>query len=146
MFYKYEIQRSMEGDILYLYLSMKYEFANEFSLEDEKDLERRTKNFIASNHIPFHGHKIYLVIDGKIVKTLNIKDMDTISSPSEEYSLDSYMVHVQLEDFSLCEISLREYLLGFKYIFLNSSYISSGIVLFIPSEYRGINACNPPNK
>ena len=110
MFYKYEIQHHVTEDILYLYLSMKYEFGNDFSLENEKDLKRRTKNFIASNMIPFHGNKVYLVVDGKIVKSLDLKDMKETISVHPQFSVDSYSVNIRLEDSSLCEIILREYL------------------------------------
>jgi len=111
MFYKYEIRHNNGEDILYLYLSMKYEFADEF-ITKEKDLERRTKNFIASNSIPFHGHKVYLVIDGKIVKVLNLVDIDHTITPSKEYSVNSFVVNIRLEDCSLCEIYLQDYLIS----------------------------------
>lgn len=112
MFYKYEIIHNGGEDLLYLYLTMKYEFANEFSWENQKDLTRRTKNFITSNEIPFHGTKVYLVIDDKIVKTLNIEDVERDNYPSEKYSLDKFMITIQLEDQSICEVTLREYLLS----------------------------------
>ncbi len=95
---------------MYLYLSMKYEFMNDFSLENENDLERRTKNFIVSNYIPFHGNKVYLVIDGKVVKSLDIGKVSKNIVPNHEYSVDGYLVHIRLEDSSICEILLREYL------------------------------------
>ena len=52
MFYKYEIRHDKMEDVLYLYLTMNYEFGEEFSLHNETDLKRRTKNFIASHSIP----------------------------------------------------------------------------------------------
>ena len=51
MFYNYEIRNNNSEEILYLYLNMKYEFSNEFSLEDDIDLARRSKNFIQNNNI-----------------------------------------------------------------------------------------------
>ena len=112
MFYKYEIQNNGNEDILYLYLSMKYEFSQELSFDDNKDLGRRTKNFITTNHIPFHGDKVYLIVDGIIVKTLRISDFDTTPFPNNEYSCHSFVVNIQLEDHSLSEITLKDYLIS----------------------------------
>ena len=71
MFYHYEIRNNGKEDILYLYLSLKYEFSREFINNDE-DLGRRTNNFIQSNNIPYKGNKVYLVIDGVVVKCVSI--------------------------------------------------------------------------
>lgn len=112
MFYKYEVRSEQGEDVLYLYLTMRYEFGEDFSLNNEPDLKRRTKNFIVSNSIPFKGNKVYLVIDGKIVKSLNLSNTKKTFLPSEKYSFDHFVIHIELEDHSICEISLREYLLG----------------------------------
>ena len=109
MFYRYEIVHDKEP-CLYLYLNMKYEFSSEFSFDNVEDLGRRTKNFIIMNQIPFHGNKVYLVVDGVIVKVLDIKDIQPTILLDNHYSMDSFMVHIQLEDESICEITLREYL------------------------------------
>ena len=116
MFYKYEINYKDGKEILYLYLSMKYEFSREFFMENEKDLERRTKNFIFSNSIPFHGEKVYLVVDGIIVKSLNISNINSSVFTNEKYSLDNFSLSIRLEDNSMCEVILRDYLIS---IFLN---------------------------
>lgn len=77
MFYEYEIQKKKKEEILYLYLSLKYEFANELATENQTTLEKRMKKFIISKEIPFHGNKIYLIIDGIIVRVLNFPMTDT---------------------------------------------------------------------
>lgn len=120
MFYNYEIHNNGKEDILYLYLTMKYEFSNEFNLEDENDLKRRTKNFIQSNHIPFRGNHIYLIVDGIVVKSIDISKTIYNFLPSS-YSSDSFMISIKLDDQSICEISLREYLISilFSYFDLN---------------------------
>ena len=79
MFYNYEIHNNGKEDILYLFLTMKYEFSSEFNLQDENDLKRRTKNFIQSNHIPFHGNHIYLIVDG-IVAWMAAQVMTNVAS------------------------------------------------------------------
>ena len=54
MFYKYEIKNNGIEDILYLYLSLNYEFSRELVLNSkDDDLARRTKNFIKNNHINY---------------------------------------------------------------------------------------------
>ena len=67
MNYNYEII----NNILYLYLDYKYEFGLELS--NYKDLDRRCNNFIKNNNIKYFGNKVYLIINGIIVKSINIK-------------------------------------------------------------------------
>ena len=75
MFYKYEIRNNGKEDILYLYLTMSYEFSKELGHNaDDREMTRRTRNFINSHNIRFNGEKVYLVIDGIVVRTLNIKN------------------------------------------------------------------------
>ena len=116
MFYKYEIKNNGIEDILYLYLNMTYEFSRELVL-DSSDLEltRRTKNFIKSNKINYNGRKVYLVIDGIVVKTLDIKDYDNtieILKESLYFSNEHFLVTIRMADDSLIELPLKEYLLG----------------------------------
>ena len=112
MFYQYEIISNNGEDILYLYITMKYEFSNELDLNRDKDLARRAKNFIDMNKIPFQGNKVYLVVDGIVVKTLNISNIVGQSIGTSSYSADEYMVSIKLDDNSLCEMSLREFLVS----------------------------------
>ena len=71
MFYRYEIKNNGIENILYLYLTMNYEFSKELTNQsDDSELKRRTNNFIKNNGIQFDGKKVYLVIDGIIVKHL----------------------------------------------------------------------------
>lgn len=106
MYYNYEIRSNGYEEILYLYLTMKYEFSKE--LTNSEDLGRRTKNFIQNNNIPFRGSKVYLVIDGIVVKVLDLAK-DNINT-SKVYFCDTYHLNIVLEDKSICEIKLREYL------------------------------------
>lgn len=107
MFYNYEIKNGS----LFLYLTMKYEYSNEFSINNDIDLARRTKNFIKNNHIPYRGNHIYLVVDGVVVKSLNIKDVNYNNiSLSSSYDCDSFMINIRLQNGAFCELTLREYL------------------------------------
>lgn len=107
MYYNYEVRNNGFEDILYLYLTMKYEFSKE--LTNSKDIGRRTKNFIQNNNIPFKGNKVYLIVDGIIVKVLDL----SLENNTTNYKLSNeYTINILLEDNSLCEISLREYLLS----------------------------------
>ena len=115
MFYRYEIKNNGVEDILYLYLTMNYEFSKELgSTSLDSELKRRTTNFIKNNGIPFQGDKIYLVIDDVIVKAFQIPKEEQVKKQKEEESYDDYdyMVTLQLEDSSMVEISLHEFLLG----------------------------------
>lgn len=116
MFYKYEIKNNGEENILYLYLSMAYEFSRELVLNsDDDELTRRTRNFIKSNNLEYKGRKVYLVIDGIVVKTLDIKSNSSpieILKESLYYSNEHFLVTIRLSDDSLIEMPLKEYLLG----------------------------------
>ncbi|MBR2828448.1 MAG: hypothetical protein IKE70_04380 [Bacilli bacterium] len=121
MFYNYEILNVGGEDVLYLYLSMKYEFSKELMNHDLADLGRRCSNFIQMNHIPFRGNKVYLVVDGVVVKSIRIDDSFITKYTSNHYSPDSFMVTLDLKNQSKCEISLREYLLSVLFSFYDYS-------------------------
>lgn len=116
MFYKYEIKNNGIEDILYLYLTMTYEFSRELALDSsDKELARRTRNFINNNNINYNGKKVYLVIDGIVVKSLDIMNYDKpieILKDSLYYSNDHFLVTIRMFDNSLIELPLKEYLLG----------------------------------
>lgn len=115
MFYRYEVKNNGIEDILYLYLTMNYEFSKELSKNaDDGELKRRTTNFIKNNGIEFDGNKVYLVIDGIVVKAFQISKGENILQEVNKNFFDdlNYMVTVQLEDQSIIEISLQEFLLG----------------------------------
>ena len=128
MYYKYEIINNGKEDILYLYLNMKYEFSKELIGNDFNDLSRRTKNFINSNNINFKGKKVYLIVDNIVVKTVDISNA-TIDyyNDNSMYNPDGFMLNIELADSSICEMSLRDYLLNqllsfYSYKFHNEVY------------------------
>lgn len=110
MFYKYEIRNNNGVDELYLYLTMKFEFSSEFGYLEDNKLRILSSDFIKANNINFNGDTIYLVVDDMVVKKISINDNKYICSPL--YTPDNYMVNIKLDDGSLSEISLREYLLS----------------------------------
>lgn len=114
MFYRYEIKNNGMENILYLYLTMSYEFSKELrSNADDTELKRRTTNFIKNNGITFDGNKVYLVIDGIVVKSFQLKDEPIQQQIDNNIFNDlNYMVTVELTDQSIVEMSLQEFLLG----------------------------------
>lgn len=116
MFYKYEIRNNGFEDILYLYLTMNYEFSKEIGANSsDKEITRRTKNFVKNNGIEYNGNKVYLVIDGIVVKSLDIsKNSPEIEVLKEElyFANDYYMITIRLENEARIEITLKEYLIG----------------------------------
>ena len=115
MFYRYEIKKNNNGEALYLFLNMKYEFSKELAYaSSNEELTRRCKNLITNSGIDYQGDKVFLVIDGIIVKTLDLKDDIEILDEKKEsdYSNDSFLVSIVYEDKTIIEISLKEYLLG----------------------------------
>ena len=73
MFYRYEIKNNGNGDALYLYLTMTYEFSKDLdSSSDNSNIIHKTKEFINNNSIDFKGDKVYLVVDGIIIKSFDI--------------------------------------------------------------------------
>ena len=115
MFYRYEIKNNGGEDILYLYLTMTYEFSKELeNPSDKSSIVEKTKNFINNNSIDFTGNKIYLVVDGIIIKTLDINKeyvVKTISKDSR-YSNDNYIVNVRYSKDKYEQMTLKNYLLG----------------------------------
>ncbi len=108
MFYKYEIRNNNGEECLYLYLSLNYEFSKEFI--DNNNLKDISEKFIKINNINFKGKKIYYVVNGVVVKKLD--NSKNIYTTSDEYSPDNYCINLKLDDGSMCEISLREYLVS----------------------------------
>ena len=111
MFYKYEIKNNGKENILYLYLNMAYEFSKELALDiNHNEVARRTNNFIKSNNIDFNGDKVYLVIDGIVVKTLDISDIKDNPKDIKSdfiYSNDKFLVTLKLDGTSFIEITLK---------------------------------------
>lgn len=113
MFYRYEIRNNGNENILYLYLTMNYEFSKELDSNEEQKLENSTKNFIKNNSIDFDGNKIYLVVDGIIIKTLEIDKKDEkINIKNNKYSNNLFSINLKNENNIITKTDLKTYLLG----------------------------------
>lgn len=118
MFYKYEIKNNE----LYLYLTMNYEFSNEFGYNSDSNLNKITLDFINTNNIEFNGNVINYVVDNIIVKKVNLLKNKPTTVNNPLYNCDNYTVNVKLDDNSMCEISLHDYLLSMLFEKYNVKY------------------------
>lgn len=122
MFYRYEIKNNGQEDILYLYLDIKSEYSKELAINNTQDeITRRAKNFIINNEIKFNGNKVFLIIDGMVVKTLDLNKSKVTPKSSRTFSNDDYTVNIKLEDGSFIEVVLKKYLQGILASIYNSS-------------------------
>ena len=115
MFYRYEIKNNGNGDALYLYLTMTYEFSKDLdSSSDNSNIIHKTKEFINNNSIDFKGDKVYLVVDGIIIKSFDISKEYVIKNIPDgiKYSNKNYIVNVRYSSNKTENMSLEEYLLG----------------------------------
>ncbi len=114
MFYRYEIKSYGGKKVLYLYMSMSQEEASEFREKNEVTIEERVKNFIKQNNIDYQDGPIYLVMNGIVVKSMEIKQKDVnIEVIDEEsyYNNNKFIVKVKNET-EVTSMLLRDYLLG----------------------------------
>ncbi len=113
MIYKYEIVNNNKEDILYLYISMTNEFSKEFGNKDNsKNIIEKATNYINDNNINFNGNKIYLINNGIIIKTLDLKTNETKEEIKNiNYLDDNYMLNL-IDNNKSITISLKKYLLG----------------------------------
>ncbi len=122
MVYRYEIKNNGQEEILYLYLNMRDEFSKELmNTNNISDISRRTKNFIANNKIKFNGNKVYLIVDGIVVKTVDISNVNVDLKKSPSYSNKKFLVNIKLNEKAMIEVSLEKYLLGILALVYNSN-------------------------
>lgn len=119
MYNAYEIKKEKGESVLYLYGTYSYEFANEFTSSDE--IGKRTNQFIQDHKIPFRGNKVYLVVDGIVIKSIDISKYLPEYSSDISYSPDQFMVFIRYEDNVTIEVSLREYLYSILFSYYDSS-------------------------
>lgn len=113
MFYRYEIKNNGKEDILYLYLDMKSEFSRELTVShDNKDLSRRTNNFIINNNINFNGNKVFLIIDNIVVKTVDISTASRTAKNNPDFTNKNFLINLKIDEDSYIEVSLEKYLLS----------------------------------
>jgi stage II sporulation protein D len=137
--YKYEIVNNGKDEILYLYLDMRYEFSKELIRDDYKSLSKRTLNFINTNKINFKGNKVYLIVNGIVVKSVDITEAIN-KKYSNDYSPDKFKVKVEQYDGSFSIYTLRDYLLiqlfSYNSFNLHTEVYKSICVLFNTYAYN----------
>lgn len=115
MFYRYEIKNNGKEDVLYLYLTMTYEFSKDLDSDDEKStILEKTKEFINNNSIDYNGSKVCLVVDGIIIKTFDINKEYVVKdvSKSNKYLNDNFIINIRYSKDKYESMTLKNYLLG----------------------------------
>ena len=116
MFYRYEIKRDNNKEILYLYFDMNYEMANELGEDidyDKEKIEKEVLDYINDKNIDFKGDKVFLVSKGLVVKTLELKNKDIkieVLDDKSDYANIKYKV--KLRGNNKEDLYLKEFLIG----------------------------------
>ena len=85
------------------------------------------------------------------MKTVDVSDTNNSQSISNDYSPDSFIVNIELNDHSIKKVSLREYLLNQLHAFYNKTLhtevLKSICILFNTYAYKMMkeNRCIPFN-
>lgn len=80
MLEKYKVVKEKNEDVLYLYLSMNYEFAKDL---DDYNLDNLDKNWLINQRIQFNGNKVIIFVDGIPTKVVLLNDNDKIMSDKD---------------------------------------------------------------
>lgn len=80
MLEKYKVVKEKNEDVLYLYLSMNYEFAKDL---DDYNLDNLDKNWLINQRIQFNGNKVVIFVDGIPTKVVLLNDNDKILSDKD---------------------------------------------------------------
>lgn len=76
MIYMYNIREYNGKEALYLYLTVNEELSNELGDNNTEDIENRCRKYIKDKNIEFDGDDVFLVVNGIVVKNVNIKNKD----------------------------------------------------------------------
>lgn len=122
MIYRYDIRKYNGHDVLYLYLTMNEEFSNELGDQNSDTLENKCKKYIKNKNIPYQGEDVFLVVNGIVVKSLNIKNKDiNIEILDDQCDYVNAKYKVKVRDGKLEKtIALKDFLIGV--LFSNCSY------------------------
>ena len=98
MLEKYKVVKEKNEDVLYLYLSMNYEFAKDL---DDYNLDKLDHNWLVNQRIQFNGNKVVIFVDGIPTKVILLndkvrKDKDIILTldTDDKVSLDNFLLSV----------------------------------------------------
>lgn len=100
MLESYKISKSNNEEVLYLYLNVNYEFANELTNEE---LEKKANNYLSTHNIKFKGNKIVFIVNGISTKMITINKNKTY--------LNDYLIILNTKE----KINIKELLLSFLF-------------------------------
>lgn len=105
MLEKYKVVKEKNEDVLYLYLSMNYEFAKDL---DDYNLDKLDHNWLVNQRIQFNGNKVVIFIDGiptKVIllndKVRNDKDIILTLDTDDKVSLDTFLLSVLFSNITM---------------------------------------------
>ena len=97
MLEKYKIVKSNNEEILYLYLSVNYEFGSDLT---SNELEKKAKSYLTTHNIKFNGNKVVFIVNGISTKIININ--------TNKIYLNNYLITLKKEE----KMTLKELLLS----------------------------------
>lgn len=105
MLEKYKVVKEKNEDVLYLYLSMNYEFAKDL---DDYNLDKLDHNWLVNQRIQFNGNKVVIFVDGIPTKVILLndkvrKDKDIILTldTDDKVSLDNFLLSVLFSNITM---------------------------------------------
>lgn len=148
MFYRYEFRKINNKDILYLYLSSTSEESDEFKNNKNENIKSKIKRFIKQNNIDYTNGDVYIISDGIIIKSINIKDEDIKTKEEHSknaYNNEKYIVNVKYQN-KIIKISLKEYLISALLTNINNTHnkevLKAITVLYRTYIYKEISKNN----
>lgn len=105
MLEKYKVVKEKNEDVLYLYLSMNYEFAKDL---DDYNLDGLDHNWLVNQRIQFNGNKVVIFIDGIPTKVILLdkefrydKDVILTLDTDDKISLDNFLLSVLFSNITM---------------------------------------------
>lgn len=105
MLEKYKVVKEKNEDVLYLYLSMNYEFAKDL---DDYNLDKLDHNWLVNQRIQFNGNKVVIFVDGiptKVIllndKVRNDKNIILTLDTDDKVSLDNFLLSVLFSNITM---------------------------------------------
>ena len=125
MFYRYDFRKINNKDTLYLYLSSSTEEANEFKNENNENIENKIKRFIKQNNIDYEEGPVYVISNGIIIKSIDIKNKNVELKEIKKkktniYSNNEFIVNIRFSNSKVKSMTLKDYLISA--ILTNISY------------------------
>ena len=115
MFYRYEIRKNGPNNVLYLYMSLIEETSTEFERKKHSTIEDKVKNFIEQNNIDYKEGPVYIVSNGIIIKSIDIKNKKiNIEELLEKdlYTNNKFIIKIKDNNNQISIITLKEYIMS----------------------------------